>query len=675
MKSVHNHSRIFAGILLACVAGQGSALTLGRAHSVALLGQLLEVSVSVKLDADESTNGTCYEADVYFGDNRLPSNLVSVTSAQSPQQDSSLVRVTSRINVDEPVVTVYLHAGCQGKTTRKFVLLADLATDVETPGARSSTVRESSTPTVLLGRVAQTVPETAVETTPQQILSTSKKISASKTSSTAKLDPSHTDALRSLQTTRVLSEKRSRLKLVPLDLTEDRDPTLKLSNQLVLAPVEDVQKRTEAAALWRSLNATAQDILRDEARMRSLESDLNAQRELTSKNGRSLQELSARLEQVEAQRYANPLVYVLFALLASCVGILVYVGRSWRLSGQGASPWWKVARDEVADSQESAAAELVARTPPTTSIQPERIEDAVSTFSPPSSRLIVRTGVSEVDIDLNLEDSDSERHTSMPLQSQAEQVAMPAPISVRGLSQDFAHSVTATLRSINMQEVLDVRQQADFFLTLGQHAEAIGVLKDSIHESGESNPLVYLDLLKALHTLSRKAEFDYYRDDFNYRFTGCVPPFMEFNHGGDWLEDYPGVLQEISGLWPRVESLECIENYLVRAVDNSQQQHFDLNAYRDLLTLHGVASRIVSDSETGPAPFSTAKTDIPVDVEAMVQDPQARVSTLDVERATSMFSTGTTGLSAFPVDLDLSEPVADSDAHDAWNLSPKKGHP
>ena len=120
---------------------------------------------------------------------------------------------------------------------------------------------------------------------------------------------------------------------------------------------------------------------------------------------------------------------------------------------------------------------------------------------------------------------------------------------------NFAGSMTTTLRAVNTKEMLDIRQQAEFFMTLGQHQEAVDILAENIDAGLEANPLVYLDLLKVLHTLGRKAGYDHYRNAFNAIFSGRVPEYAGFNHGGDGLEAHPDVCRRIVQLWPSEEAV------------------------------------------------------------------------------------------------------------------------
>lgn len=170
-------------------------------------------------------------------------------------------------------------------------------------------------------------------------------------------------------------------------------------------------------------------------------------------------------------------------------------------------------------------------------------------------------------------------------------------------------SATAALRAINTNEMLDVSHQADFFLTLGQHDAAVDLLKDSIRANHESNPLVYLDLLKLLHNLGRKADYNQYRNAFHTLFTGRIPPYAGFNQPSKSLEAYPEICLRIVTLWPGLQAIAFLEACLVRQYGDTDAQMFELEAFRDLLLLHGVATTLLSLSSTGPGatPFTATQ--------------------------------------------------------------------
>ena len=214
--------------------------------------------------------------------------------------------------------------------------------------------------------------------------------------------------------------------------------------------------------------------------------------------------------------------------------------------------------------------------------------------------------VHSVDIDLDLSDAlpsstdvlDTNSRLSSAFSRDSEYSALTR--------RDFGPSVTGVLRAVNTKEMLDIRQQAEFFMALGRHDEAIAVLESGMAEGADANPLVYLDLLKLFHTLSRKNDFDRCREQFNKLFTGLVPVYTSFHLGGNHLEAYPQVCAQIADLWPTSQAIEYIEFCLVRTPADAPDQGFDLEAFRELLLLDAIAKQLETPNVTSIAPFSAS---------------------------------------------------------------------
>lgn len=636
------------GVALLCAATGSSAMTLGRARGAVLLGQPLKLSVPIQLDLGEGPSALCFEADVFYGDTRKDASRITVSSDYLPQSGSALVSVISHDNVDEPVVSVYLRAGCEYKATRRFVLLADLASEVVKPVSRMNDAPQSVTPTVLPQRQVTFV-DRPLNSVPVKTQRSPEPAGGQKAVSPKPPVPRTTPALR------------PHLKLLPLDLAQERDPILKLSSELILGESENLQKRAEAAAIWRSLNATAEDILNSEARRQSMEVDLKGLQVASSKNSQTLKELAGRLEAAESQRYANPLVYGLVGMLFLCSLCLAFVLYRKRNGGKETASWWGTdeasKEPHLSPSDRSKAAVLA----PDSSSVAVAMPDVVAMPVAGSTGALTR-----VDIDLHL-DSPSFALKGEVAGSGEVVTSTLTPTSDSSLRAsghvDFSHSMTSGLRAVNTQEMLDVRQQADFFMTLGQHDEALGLLKDCVDGRAESNPLVYLDLLRILHILGRKAEFDHYRNDFNALFSGNVPTYASFNQGGEALEAYPDICHAIEAFWPTEQAIAYIEKCLVRDINDEANRGMDLEAFRDLLMLHGLATRLASDSESTLIPFLASKVG-PVETMA---DRSERVGGGDLQQATQPVSVDGLDIGNLSVDLDLSEPpgnLIDFDAAD-----------
>ncbi|MBX3605868.1 MAG: hypothetical protein KF788_11370, partial [Piscinibacter sp.] len=116
---------IVFGCAFLCAAGAAQALGFGRVVNASHLGQPLNFAATVRLDPDESLLRECVSAEVLSGEQRVPSVAVRVTLEPAAEPTERMVRVTTSTQIDEPVVTVSISAGCNGRITRAFVTLVD----------------------------------------------------------------------------------------------------------------------------------------------------------------------------------------------------------------------------------------------------------------------------------------------------------------------------------------------------------------------------------------------------------------------------------------------------------------------------------------------------------------------------------------------------------------------
>lgn len=565
-----------------CVAATSSfALTLGRANGTVTLGQALKLTVPVQMEAGEDEGHLCFQADVFYGDTRQDASRVVVSSARPSQSQSVNVLVSASSAVDEPVVTVYVRAGCEGKTSRRYVLLSELA-----PTAPSQLPQSDAAPVPVAPKQPKVVPMARLRA-PSAVDQSAPKI---------------------LKAPR----RRAHLQLTPLDMPQEFEPAWKQSDQLTLEASEDVQKRAHAVALWRALNATAQDIVEQESRQQALKLDLKNLQDITNKNRQLLQDMTVRLDQAESGRYVNLLVYGLLVALAAIGVAIAFLWNRARPGGLASEPWW---RDEVvADKSELLDSTHGADVTSHTVEHVESTQAPVAQSLPPlQAAPLPLQEFADLAIDLHLDDLEN----PVQLVPETRTVrrdpvrATPKQEPSRSVGHlDFGSSQSATLlRSINSKEMLDVSQQAEFFMTLGQHDAAIALLQDHLDDDANANPLVYLELLKILHTLGLKSAYDHYRHAFNATFNGQLPVYADFNQVGSGLEAYPDVCQQIVARWPSAEAISYIENCLLRTRMERGGQEFDLEAFRDLLMLHAVASHLASVSfDSGYVAFSAVKT-------------------------------------------------------------------
>lgn len=553
------HRANIVGVALLCVAFSSEALTLGRIRGAALVGKPLDMVVPVQLDAGEDAASLCFDAEVFHADTRQDTRRVRVVVEATGQPQTANVRVMSSALVDEPVVTVYLRTGCGQKTTRRYVLLADLPSEVVAPASRLASQAEP-TPK------AKTVREPRPATRPETV---NKRVEGK----TAVVAPKRAPTEVKTPTGRPTGQ--SRLKLDPLELLSDRVANLD-SFMTFDAP---------------------EDALRNTQKIQSLEVAVKAGLALAAKNEASLVDLKARLQKAESERFPSGLLYGLIALVLACLAAVAFLWHRQRRVPADDDAWWNGA---------TATPASVPTEPSPEPLIPHKDEELVSKkTSPPALIASLNDDGPESESGVNLmEMSDSIFDNLMQSDAEASE-NRPRP----SLPTPAPAAQTKPVCNLNSEALLDIRQQAEFFVSLGQTDRAVRILKQQIEESKEPNPFVYLDLLSIFHSLSMKTEFQQVRADFNLWFNGQVPEFALFKEEGKGLDADPDVMSRITALWATPKVLEVIEACIFHDPREVKRPSFDLAAFRDLLLLHAVAqSGLLLPPLEGAQPKADAST-------------------------------------------------------------------
>jgi hypothetical protein len=584
--------------LLLCVAFASQALTLGRIRGAALIGQPLNMVVPVQMDAGEDASAACFDADVFHADTRQDPSRVKLVVEPSGQAGTVNVRILSSVVVDEPMVTLYLRTICGQKTTRRYVLLADLPSEVDSaiaatraPGAVVSApvasaaalatgvvgATSSSTVTEVAAPAAVAQPKAPAKPKPKVV----KKVVKPPVNKTPEPKPSADAAATKAAPQAPAGQPR---------LTLD-SPVLLSEQVAALASTPPPDPLAEAQ--------------RDLLKIQTLESDVKALLALAAKNEASLLDLRTRLQVAESERLPNWMVYALGALVLACLAaIAVLLRRQRQALPHGNGDWSaSVAAATPPDMPESNTSPAVGR------VSMPGLPDSKLPASPetpaPVANAPRQADVSVTQVDVSLLEM-SESSFDKLMQSGVVHSAIRKP-------QPTAAPVAATgaePRTLNSGSVFDVRQQAEFFVSLGQTDQAVRILEKQISDSHEPNPHVYLDLLAIFHSLSLKVDFRQFREDFNLLFNGQVPEFASFKDEGKDLEAYPSVLTAIDAVWPSAKALSVIESFIFRDPWKTGSQAFDLAAFRDLLLLHAVVQRMLVASPaiapSGQAPGSAA---------------------------------------------------------------------
>ncbi|MBC7955708.1 MAG: hypothetical protein H7Y33_07560, partial [Cytophagales bacterium] len=379
------------------------------------------------------------------------------------------------------------------------------------------------------------------------------------------------------------------LRLDPVEADALILPSLQMATSLSQAP-----DAAASGAVPRYLDPEQAQRLREQERLKAMETALLKLRSDSQATQKMLTDMQLRVRAAEASRYANPLVYLLIALslmLAAGLAAMWWLRRRDRRS----AAWWT---PPVEAGPASAPVAHEASAPlPVYEAAPEpspRYEAMAPAYSPP-----------------------------------------PTP-SPRPAEADAA--VVEPRRPMSAEELIDLEQQAEFFVVLGQDDAAIDLLMGHVRSTGGVSPLPYLKLLEIYRRRGEREPYDRIRERFNRRFNAYAPEWDVDPELGLSLEGYPEVMSRLQNAWNRPsQAMELLDASLFR---RDAGPTFDVPAYRELLFLYGTA-RDLAERDFGPDG---------VDFLLPLGDPEASTYT-------TVLATGSEPPAApatFSIDLDVS---------------------
>ncbi len=566
----------------------------------ASMGQPLDFAVGVHLEGGESLTAECVTAEVTFGERRLMPTQMRI-AVEATGMDTARIRVQSLASIDEPLVAVQVNAGCGNKLSRRFVLMADpplapppallpMVALANVPEAAAMAPTRSVSPgteTTLGATATQPVPAAATRNVSTRAAPRPPRGRAAFTPAAGGAVQALGDALARASTPRTrtkatvqprrVAAATARLKLEPAEPAVTRRVAEADSNQIIEDAIEAVAQAASAArATAAAASASAERMAALERSVEKLNRDAVASQALLLQSRERLQHAE------DAARWTWPLVGAVLAL----GGLAVWLSLRLRTAQLSRSAEWRSAAAPLVPPEPNTGKQPTAPTPFVTApIHAPATNPATRPFE--STPAVQRWAVSPLDIPDTVA-------ATVPLAPEPppEPSVMRTDLLPPRLSTEEGHA-----RDVSIEELIDLEQQAEFFVVLGQDEAAIDLLNEHLRQTGGGSPLPYLKLLEIHRRRGDRADYESMRERFNHRFNAYAPDWDTDMQTGRSLDDYPGVIPRLEEVWARpMDAMAELEALLFR---KSRGELFDLPAYREVLFLYALARDLLDRESAG----------------------------------------------------------------------------
>ena len=656
-----------------------------------------------------------------------------------------VIRVVSSTPIDEPVVSVYVRVGCGQKSTRRYVLLADVASEpapatlpapaavslptvspapAAAPAAAPNTVplvvTTPAQPAPVIAPVQTTAPVAVPETAPEPVTSAPGAAVATPAVQPAAAKPK-TQAVKKPVAKQVAAKPKAptansaavppESKAAAPKVAEPAKDAVKAAakpsakeaaadkaksdkdagqSRLKLDPMNTLADRVASLESAAAAPAPTPEQIKEAQRVQTLEDSVKTLVALAAKNEASMLQMRTQLAKAESERISINWIYALGGLLLACLAAIAWLWRRQRhapVQRGRQDDWWsgtnKPEHAESAGRQSQAGALSAASGQGPDSVPslaayrsgavaPASVFDEVhqartsqfgaNALKPAGSNATVAvkrpaSRQDNDDVDVSLVEMSESNFDNLMQSGQAHSALRKGPLPRQAEASATRAQPMELARAINSDQIFDIRQQADFFVSLGQTDQAVRILETRLNEGGDSSPLLYLDLLGILHSLGLRQDFHQFREEFNILFNSHVPEFAAFKEEGRTLEEYPHVLAHLTALWNTPKAQMVIEASVFRDPTDDKSKPFDLAAFRDLLLLYAIAQ---NTSRAGPVNSNLAPLPSSSGAVANAAAKPARQGGVDVdiplETQNGMVPMPSTGGA---VDLDLDLDLAD----------------
>jgi hypothetical protein len=595
---------LFFFILMFGVVTAAQALGLGELRLKSALGQVLRADL-VLIGADAAdVDATCIRAKIETADGTLIT-LAQVSIRQSGLQ--KILSLTTRINLNEPVLKVLVNASCDIQLHREFLVLLDppqfLAANIKDNALdqnhnEPAQAFDSQTDFQAKSQIKNTAQNTSESLQSANTGSIRKTRKNRGTQGTQGTRDAHPDVLENT----AANKPEKKLKSQKNALNKD---VLLLSDEALAPPLAQGLKISEALSApsatqnIESLAELRQAQIQMVALLRG-EKTLSPALNQPGDDQKILQKLQAEMAQIKKQSAADKaaleelknnsfsqnIFYALVALSIFAITVIVLlVVYIRRLQSQAQSLWWEQAEDKKAAERRKNLEEIV--------------NDVQASYEPSfadEAKLGVQLGErGTATPDVHEMNSST---SSDPLANNTDQffqsdIARPKTPSLEDTNTSVFNFFSTRASSVKVEEISDVTQEAEFWMSVNDPHRAIEILDSQARLEHPDSPLPWLYLLDLYRIIKNKEKYDELKTRFSVLFNAHIPEFESTTDvaAQRHVDDMPHLMGKICGLWDTPEIVPFLQSLLVDDREG-KRVGFELSVYKDLLMLIAIANEV-----------------------------------------------------------------------------------
>ena len=612
------YSALAACALLALAAQPSMAVGFGRVVNATTLGQPLDITVPMSADPMEQITADCVTAEVMVGDSVLPAPVLQLRLDPSPDSGVQWLRIHSSVRVVEPVVNVTVSAGCASRISRQFVVFVDpplsayetsVPTAVEPAGAAASAAAlkgGTATLAVAAGRGGPARAD-AAGAPPRPATSRAQRRQA-RPSAVGRTATEAQAARTPKRKSRRVASAPARARSSASRLQLERGTTQAVASAMAASAPSAADVAASAAALVAAAASSASEAERASEAQREQIAELQRRLEQskldTEVSNAAAAKLQARLQAAEATRYSLPwLVALTVSVAVLLFGIGVLLDRR-RLARRPRRPTWAGERGQTRPAPSSL------NDAPASSLSPARATAQWVGDDPRDA--LMRTGPL------------SFNRAATPWVAAPAAVPSPSSVVESPFTETAVLSSTRTradpVRSalpVTADALIDLEQQAEFFVALGQEDTAVDLLDGFSRGAGGACPFPYLMLLAIHRRRGDSVAHAAVRERHEKRFNRASPAWEGQPAAATSIADHAEEMRRIESVWSDpAAAMRLVESLLVHG--GTPAEAFDLHCLGELQFLYLLA-RDHSEIDAPPAepvdlllPLSPAATARPV---------------------------------------------------------------